>query len=215
MKGRKSISVSVRRHFVDIFFHDAFEGTSSDIKIIDIGGKKKNKRGLFNTSDHGEVTYVNIDKTNEPDILASADNIPVNNDFYDVAVMGELLEHIPEPEPVIREARRILKFNGLLFISVPFNYPVHGDPDDYARYTDSYWKLVAEKNKFEIIKIEKHGSFFAVLGLMVQHLFRAKNKSWEPVQSWIVKFMMWLDERTESPILKDWTTGYGIIMRKK
>ncbi len=100
--------------------------------------------------------------------------------------MGELLEHIPEPEPVIREARRILKFNGLLFISVPFNYPVHGDPDDYARYTDSYWKLVAEKNKFEIIKIEKHGSFFAVLGLMVQHLFRAKNKSWEPVQSWIV-----------------------------
>ena len=103
----------------------------------------------------------------------------------------------------------------MLFISVPFNYPVHGDPDDYARYTDSYWKLVAEKNKFEIIKIEKHGSFFAVLGLMVQHLFRAKNKSWEPVQSWIVKFMMWLDERTESPILKDWTTGYGIIMRKK
>jgi len=186
MKERKSISISVRRHFVDTFFHDAFEGMSSDIKIIDIGGKKKNKRGLFNTSDHGEVTYVNIDKKNDPDILASAENIPVNNDFYDVAVMGELLEHILEPEPVIREARRILKLNGLLFISVPFNYPIHGDPDDYARYTDSYWKLVAEKNKFEIIKIEKHGGFFAVLGLMVQHLFRAKKKSWEPVQSWIV-----------------------------
>lgn len=216
-KSRTSISVSVRRHFVDNFFSKSFKELLSGKKvdIIDIGGKKMNKRGLFNAENFGSTTYVNLEKSSNPDILSDARDIPVDSASYDIAIMGELLEHVSDPIPVINEAHRILKNDGLLFITVPFIYPLHGDPDDYGRYTESYWKANFKKIGFEIVKLERHGGMFSVLALMIQHLFRAKNKSWEPIQSLIIKLMMWFDSRTQSPLLKSWTTGYGIIIRKK
>lgn len=216
-KSRTSLSISVRRHFVDAFFSSNLEELLKGriVNIIDIGGKKMNKRGVFNVETYGPTTYVNIEKANEPDILSDAKDIPVDSGSYDVAIMGELLEHVPEPLSVLTEAQRILRTGGLLFITVPFNYPIHGDPEDYGRYTESYWKSNSNKMGFEILKLERQGSMFSVLALMVQHLFKAKKRSWEPLQSWVIKFIMWLDKKTESPLLRTWTTGYGIIMKKK
>lgn len=161
-----------------------------------------------------DVKYVNIDKTTEPDILADAREIPIPDGYADVVVMGELLEHVPDPLPVLKEAYRLLKPSGTILITVPFMYPVHADPYDFGRYTDYFWQEAARKTGFKEIKIERQGGMFAVLALMLQHLFRAKGVSWRPIQMPLVKFFMWLDSRTQAPLLKSWTTGYGIVMEK-
>lgn len=185
------------------------------MKVADIGGKRNKKRGLFNINDFdADVTYVNIDSSTEPDIKSPAESIPVSDESYDIALMGELLEHVFDPRIVLKEAFRILKPGGKVVATVPFLYPVHADPEDYGRYTDYFWKKASEETGFRFVTIEEQGSIFAVMALMVQHIFRAKHRTWKPVQYLLVRFLMWLDVRTSNKLLRSWTTGYGLILSK-
>ena len=103
-KERTSLSVSVRRHFVDGFFFSHKKLFSPGKKIVDIGGKKDNKRGLFDIGIYGaEVKYVNIDRTTNPDIVSDAAQIPIPDSYCDIVIMGELLEHVPEPKKALKE----------------------------------------------------------------------------------------------------------------
>ena len=214
-KNRTSLSVSVRRHFVDNFFFSHKNLFTEGKIVLDIGGKKNNKRGLFDIGKtNANVKYVNVDLSTNPDIVSDASNIPLPDNSYDVAIMGELLEHVPDPKNVLKEAYRLLRSGGLVLITVPFLYPVHADPYDFGRYTDYFWQETLEKIGFKEIKIEKQGTIFAVLALIIQHIFRAKNKSWRPIQTPLILFFMWLDKKTSNPLLRAWTTGYGIVVKK-
>ena len=213
MSKRSSLSVSVRRHFVDHFFLSHSQILKGK-KVIDIGGKKKGKRGFFDIGHcSSDVTYVNIDRTTDPDIVADATSVPLPESSCDVVILGEVLEHVPDPIVVLKEAHRLLRPGGAVLVTVPFIYPVHADPHDFGRYTEYYWRSAAEKLGFKI-EIERQGGFFAILALMVQHFFRAKGISWQPIQNPLVNFFMYLDRRTTAPLFKYWTTGYGIILTK-
>ena len=215
MSTRTSISISVRRHFVDdFFFCNAGLLISKTSKVIDIGGHKGAKRGLFDVEKFSNsVMYVNIDET-KSDIAADASSIPESDSSYDVAIMGELLEHVPEPLTAVKEAYRLLKPDGILIATVPFMFPIHPDPFDYGRYTDMFWKKLAKDVGFSRVEIQQQGTAFAVAALMVQHLFLAKKVSWRPIQYPLVAFLMWLDKKTSAPLLKNWTTGFGLIFKK-
>jgi SAM-dependent methyltransferase len=52
-------------------------------------------------------------------------------------LMFEILEHLPDPRAAVAEAHRVLRDEGMLAMSVPFNYRLHGFPTDYWRFTAS------------------------------------------------------------------------------
>ncbi len=52
-------------------------------------------------------------------------------------LLFEILEHLANPHRAVAEARRVLRDDGLLAVSVPFNYRLHGFPTDYWRFTAS------------------------------------------------------------------------------
>ena len=52
-------------------------------------------------------------------------------------LMFELLEHLRHPRRAVAQARRVLRDDGLLAMSVPFSYRLHGFPADYWRFTAS------------------------------------------------------------------------------
>jgi len=64
-------------------------------------------------------------------------------------LLFEILEHLPSPEKALSEAWRVLSDHGLLALSVPFNYRLHGFPTDYWRFTASgvYSLLSGFENK--------------------------------------------------------------------
>lgn len=210
--ARTPLSVSARRHFIDQFFFSKVSLIKGS--VLDIGGKKLNKRGLFDLEKYTKATYVNIDESTSPDIIADATSIPVEDGSYDTVIMGEILEHLPDPMKALKEARRILKSGGTLLATVPFMAGIHGDPHDYGRYTETFWQKAAEDLGLKILEIERQGTIFAVFALMIQHLFLSQGVSWRPIQNPLVSFLMWLDRRTESEALTAWTTGYGIILKK-
>jgi ubiquinone/menaquinone biosynthesis C-methylase UbiE len=53
--------------------------------------------------------------------LGSAENIPLPDASVDVAVSMETFEHLPKPELLLRELRRVLVPGGILIISTPRN----------------------------------------------------------------------------------------------
>lgn len=55
--------------------------------------------------------------------------LPFSDEFFDGIVMSEVMEHLPDDIKCMKEARRVLKKNGRLVLSVPhINYPFFWDP---------------------------------------------------------------------------------------
>jgi len=133
-------------------------------KVLDIGGKKTNKKGLFKPPTNKVETweYVNIDQSTNPDYLCPADAINVQDMTFDIVILTEVLEHLENPEQVLQEVQRVLKEQGKLIISMPFLYPIHGDPDDFQRWTPSKIRQVLRQNNFLIDSLEPMGGLFSV-----------------------------------------------------
>ena len=55
----------------------------------------------------------------EPVWADAAEPFPLDDESFDVVVLGELLEHLPMPERTVAEARRVLRSGGRLVGSVP------------------------------------------------------------------------------------------------
>ena len=154
---------SLRRDYLDKFLEankENFQG-----KILDLGGKKEGKRGNFDLSTHcNNITYLNIDSSTKPDILSSADEIPVESLFFDCVVATELLEYMPDPKKVLIEIYRVTKNKGTVFISVPLLHPVHGDFEfDKLRFTEGHLVKLFEEVGFRDYQIHIMGSVGSVI----------------------------------------------------
>lgn len=131
-------------------------------KILDVGcGVKPYKEYLIASTE-----YIGIDGQQKvrPDILARAQEIPFPDNYFDSVLCTEVLEHLPEPEEAIRQIKRVLKKNGYLYLTVPQEWPLHYEPDDYYRFTKYGIKYLLEKNDFKIVGINRIGGVFSLIG---------------------------------------------------
>jgi len=83
-----------------------------------------------------------------------AENSGYKNEMFDYVTIMECLEHVQNPFSVMEEAKRILKENGSVLVTVP--YGTNCDSDMHVRqfYEDDLYS-VAEKCGFKNIKIMK------------------------------------------------------------
>lgn len=220
---------SVRRSYVDIFFQNHIPSIKNDSLILDLGGHKYNKRGIFDISiyKHLRVFYINLTTGKLPDIQADAYNLPIKDKSLDVVICGELLEHIFEPRIVLDEVYRVLVDGGQVLITVPFLYRIHADPYDFGRYTDYYWQTALELNGFEDISIEHQGLFLSVLvDFIRQYMIQGGNiRPPRPIRfiAHIIlillwKFVTWCENQPcmkKNEFARSFTTGFGITAVKK
>ena len=75
---------------------------------------------------------------------------------FDFIFMLEVLEHVKDPDRVVSECFHSLREKGCLVLSVPFLYQIHGDPNDYWRFTASGLEKIL--CKFEQRMIEPFGN---------------------------------------------------------
>ena len=148
-------------------------------KVLDIGGLKANKRGDFRPplNEVDSWQYANINSNSNPDFLCDATEIPVDENTYDIVLLTELLEHVKNPKAVLMESHRVLVPNGRIIITMPFLIAIHGDPDDYQRWTPSKFKIVLEEIGFEPPIIINMGGFFAVLYDLLRITLGAGSKN--------------------------------------
>lgn len=78
-------------------------------------------------------------------------NAFIPDNYFDYIVCTEVLEHTLNPFDAMKEIYRILTNNGLLFLSVPFNFRIHGPLPDCWRFTEH--GLRALLHKFDILEL--------------------------------------------------------------
>ncbi len=216
---------TIRRYYIDKYFLEATHVLTEGMKILDVGGKRHGKRGEFNIEKMNlDVQYVNIDPSTSPDYECDASSIPVNKETFDAVVCGETLEHIPNPIDVLKEINRLLKPGGRVIITVPFMYHIHADPEDYGRYTPTYWRVAAGQAGFSGISIQPQGGLYVVAA----SLFKTWWQEWKsrkfsdkiihklikPTVPFILRALLRRDVSGENKIFDSHTLGFGITLTK-
>lgn len=131
-------------------------------------------------------TIKNVDKYKYEGVDIIAD-IQEKTPFGDATISGivcdNVLEHLSNPESAIREFHRILRPDGLVYISTPFYYPFHPSPSDFTRWTKE--GLLNLFEEFEIVEIGVRSGPFSALSVTLSYLFAT-------VFSFGSNFLYWL-----------------------
>lgn len=103
--------------------------------VLDVGG---GRHALHDDAWTTGVRRIRLDLSaaHRPDVQADAARLPVSDASVDAVLLIEVLEHVREPQATVLEARRVLRKGGMLIGSCPFVAPIHGDPNDFYRYSD-------------------------------------------------------------------------------
>ncbi|MFO0765099.1 MAG: methyltransferase domain-containing protein [Patescibacteria group bacterium] len=139
--------------------------TPSSGAVVDLGGVKMPFPGYAKAlkADAERITTVNISTTVGADIVGDAAATGLASALADDIWMFNLLEHVEYPERVLAEAKRLAKPGARCIGVVPFLLGIHGEPDDYLRYTKSKLMGLLRDAGFTDVKITAigHGPFVA------------------------------------------------------
>lgn len=222
---------SLRRHFVDDFYLKNIALLAEGSQVLDLGGNKRAKRGLFNIDKYKlDVVYANYSTQHLPDVQADACCLPFVDKVFDCVICAELLEHIRNPVDVLKEVHRILRPGATLLLTVPFMFPVHADPHDYGRYTDQFWLECMSELGYADIRIEWQGGFWCVCADMLRAYGMGKEEQLSGTRE---KIINWINVHLQKPLkqkalkwdkaadyaktfyMKGCTTGFGVSCQKQ
>ena len=86
---------------------------------------------------------------------------------YDLLVLTEVLEHVPDWAMAFENLARLLKVGGLCIITTPFFYMLHEEPYDFWRPTDHALIHFAASHGFEVFHSQRNGDGWDVLGTLL------------------------------------------------
>jgi SAM-dependent methyltransferase len=105
------------------------------------------------------------------DIISDITNIPEPDSSFDAIMCVEVLEHLVNPIRAIAELTRLLKPDGILLITSPFNSLTHFSPfyyySGFSKYFYEYW---LKFYGFDIVDLQLNGNFFTYLAQEVRRL---------------------------------------------
>jgi SAM-dependent methyltransferase len=109
-------------------------------KVLDLGCGDKPFKNFFDK----KVEYIGIDisKESRADIILdlNTQKIPFPDEFFDLVIASEIIEHIYNQDFFFKEMIRVVKKGGYIYISTPFMFPQHDPFRDYYRYTELFYK---------------------------------------------------------------------------
>lgn len=124
-------------------------------RVLDAGAGGCVYKKLFSHCNYESADFMQMDslKYGEITYVCNLENIPVEDNKYDFILCTQVLEHLAEPELVLRELIRILKPGGRIFCTVPFYYHEHGAPYDFWRFTQFGLSHLFSKAGFQIERL--------------------------------------------------------------
>lgn len=142
--------------------------------------------------------------------------LPFANKEFDSILSTAVLEHIYEPQYLIKECNRLLKSNGNLILSSNFSYWEHEAPHDYLRHTQYFYKKMAEDNGFEIKVLEPIGDGMCVIADIFEkiHYSRSRKKIIFKLFYKITDCLARMLWRNKKPLLPSQPLAYFVVMEK-
>lgn len=158
-------------HFVE----DTARAVPPGARLLDAGAGEGPYRPLF-----AHTRYVALDDRRGDagwdygglDVVGDLRRIPFRDGAFDAVLCTETLEHLTDPQDVVRELARVLRPGGRVHVTAPLSFREHQEPHDYFRYTRHGLRLLAERAGLRVVSIEPEGGYFRLLGDKIQPLHR-------------------------------------------
>jgi SAM-dependent methyltransferase len=162
------LGTSYRRRLIDADLETVKERFKG--RVLDIGGGRR--RGRFRTPTDACWIVVDVSSAGRPHVRADVQALPFGDDSFDAIKITEVLEHVPDTAAALRECCRVLRPGGRLVATAPFLEHLHGDPQDYARYTDIMWRRLLAESGLTPDSVTPQGGFFTHLASMIRFLIQ-------------------------------------------
>jgi SAM-dependent methyltransferase len=132
--------------------------------VLDVGGGRD---APHDDAWSAGVTRIRLDISlaHRPNVVADALRLPFGERCVDAVTMFEVLEHVANPWEAIDEAWRVLRPGGSLLGSAPLVWPIHGDPDDYFRFTEAGLRTLL--HRFETASLSPIGNHYSAAWILV------------------------------------------------
>jgi glycosyltransferase involved in cell wall biosynthesis/SAM-dependent methyltransferase len=184
------------RYFVRTSIKKAIDSVLSQFPgtLLDLGcGEMPYKEYILNNS--AVSKYIGLDIENHryqenarPDLFWDGKTIPLDDNSVNNILATELFEHIPDPEAVMKEANRVLKPGGMMFLTVPFVWSLHTIPYDEYRYTPFSLERHLKNSGFDNIQVKALGGWNATLAQVIGLWTKRKPMSPEERQKYADMF---------------------------
>ncbi|HVJ55901.1 MAG TPA: class I SAM-dependent methyltransferase [Aliidongia sp.] len=141
--------------------------------VLDAGAGDSPYRPLFAHCRYEAADFVKVDKPYAAQTyICDLTSIPVEAERFDCVIFNQVMEHVPEPELVLRELRRVLKPGGVLFYSAPLFYEEHEQPYDFYRYTQFGVRYLFTKAGLSVRAIHWLEGYFCTAGYQLRSMAR-------------------------------------------
>lgn len=169
------------RVYLEEFVRLAALSVDTNATVLDAGAGEGPYKYLFSHTNYESADICEIER-NYGDITYVCDliDIPVLNERYNLVLLTQVLEHVPEPLLVLKEMNRILKPGAELWLSAPLFFEEHEVPYDFFRYTQYGFNHLLMASGFRIKQIEWLEGYYGTLSYQLRMAAKALPSA--PVQ---------------------------------
>jgi SAM-dependent methyltransferase len=188
--------------------------TSEDQIVVNIGsGNTLLTDGIINLD---LVEYKNVN------IVSDINRLPFHDNSIDILVNIAVLEHVPNPEGVVKDIFRVMKPGGIVYSYIPFLQPFHASPYDYKRFT--YEGIKNLYSQFEVISTKPTGGpTSALVWILQEWVTLILSFGIKPLHFFIYTIVMLLTFPlkildllfTIHPLANNIASGFSIIVRRR
>ena len=131
--------------------------SGSNVTVLDVGCGSKPFLPLI--PEGALYVGVDFDSKTAADVHAVNEALPIRDACVDAVIASETLEHTFDVQKAVNEILRVCKDGSLIFISVPFLYPIHNPPYDFQRLTS--YRLKALFAEHHILQFNPANTLFS------------------------------------------------------
>lgn len=143
MKNNAIVSEMDKQHYkiirssVSSFLKKCSENYDKEGYLLDIAPQDHEGAGFYFRKTKNFTLDINPDSKADFILDICKNNSKyIQDNYFDFVVCTEVLEHTCNPFEATKEIYRILKPEGLAFVTVPFNFRIHGPLPDCWRFTE-------------------------------------------------------------------------------
>ena len=146
--------------------NDAFAELGT-YRVLDVGCGEKPYEPLFAPF---TSSYVGVDPVENPraELRGSVEELPVEDESFDVVLCNQVLEHCDDPRRAVSELRRVTAPGGRVLASTHGVMAYHPSPTDYWRWTHAgLEKLFRENAEWASVRVAPASGTTACLGMLL------------------------------------------------
>lgn len=151
---RRKYFVNSSRYHLEEIIKRAAGSVPDGSLVLDAGAGNGLYAPFFRQARYESADFGQVDKEYAHcTYVCDLKSIPVEENRYDLVLLTQVLEHLPDPIAVLRELNRVLKPGCKLWLTQPFYYEEHEQPYDFYRYTQFGLKHLLAESGFRTEKI--------------------------------------------------------------